>query len=55
MILGTVTFSSTYELKSSEITYHEMIVDAFAIRTPAISSLEISYTGGALTPSFVDA
>jgi hypothetical protein len=34
MILGMATFSSTYELKSLVITYHEIIVDAFAIRPP---------------------
>jgi hypothetical protein len=47
MILGMETFSSTYELKSSVTTYHEMIVDVFAIRPPAISSSETSYIGGA--------
>jgi hypothetical protein len=55
MILGMATFSSTYELKSSVITYHEMIVGAFAIRPPAISSSATSYIGGALTPFFVAA
>jgi hypothetical protein len=55
MILGTTTFSSTYELKSSEITYHEMIVGASAIKHPAISSSVTSYIGGASTPFFVTA
>jgi hypothetical protein len=55
MILGMATFSSTYELKSSEITYHEMIVDAFSIKHPAISSSVTSYIGEASTPSFVAA
>jgi hypothetical protein len=55
MILGMATFSSTYELKSLVTTFHEMIVDVFAIRPPAISSSETSYTGGASTPFFVDA
>jgi hypothetical protein len=55
MILGMATFSSTYELKSLVITYHEMNVGAFAIRPPAISSLTTSYIGRASTPSFVDA
>jgi hypothetical protein len=55
MILGMVTFSSTYELKSSVTTYHEMIVGAFAIRPPAISSSVTSYIGGASTPFFVAA
>jgi hypothetical protein len=50
MILGMVTFSSTSELKISEITYHEMIVGLFSIRPPAISSSETSYIGGASTP-----
>jgi hypothetical protein len=53
MILDMATFSSTYELKISIITYHEMIVGAFSIRPPAISSLETSYIGGALTLFFV--
>jgi hypothetical protein len=53
MILGMVTFLSTYELKSSVTIYHEMIVDGFAIRPPAISSSETSYIGGASTPFFV--
>jgi hypothetical protein len=55
MILGMATFSSTYELKSSVITYHEMIVGAFAIRPPAISSSVTSYIGEASTPFFVAA
>jgi hypothetical protein len=50
MILGMATFSSTYELKSSVTTYHEMIDGAFAIRPPAISSSETSYIGRASTP-----
>jgi hypothetical protein len=53
MILGMATFSSTYELKSLVTTYHEMIVDVFAIRPPTISSSETSYIGGASTPFFV--
>jgi hypothetical protein len=32
-----------------------MIVDVFAIKPPATSSSEISYTGGVSTPFFVDA
>jgi hypothetical protein len=55
MILGMVTFSSTYELKILVTIYHEMIVGVFAIRPPAISSSETSYIGGASTPFFVDA
>jgi hypothetical protein len=55
MILGMETFSSTYELKSLVTIYHEMIIDVFTIRPPAISSSETSYTGGASTPFFVDA
>jgi hypothetical protein len=55
MILGMATFSSTYELKSPVITYHEMIVGVFAISPPAIISSETSYTGEASTPFFVDA
>jgi hypothetical protein len=55
MILGMATFSSTYKLKSLVTTYHKMIVVIFAIKPPAISSSETSYTGGALTPFFVDA
>jgi hypothetical protein len=55
MILGMATFSSTYELKSLEITYHEMIVDAFAIKHPTISSSMTSYIGGASTPFFIAA
>jgi hypothetical protein len=55
MILGTTTSSSTSELKSSVTTFHEMIVDVFAIRPPATFSSETSYTGGASTPFFVDA
>jgi hypothetical protein len=53
MILGTTTSSSTSELKSLVTTFHDMIDDAFTIRPPAISSLETSYTGGALTPFFI--
>jgi hypothetical protein len=53
MILGMDTFSSTYELKSSVTTYHKMIVGAFTIRPPTISSSAISYIGGASTPFFV--
>jgi hypothetical protein len=49
------TFSSTYELKSSVNTYHEMIVVAFVIKPLAISSSETSYTGGASTPFYVAA
>jgi hypothetical protein len=55
MILGMATFSSTYELKSSVITYHEMIVGAFAISPPAISLSVTSYIGEASTPFFVAA
>jgi hypothetical protein len=55
MILGMATFSSTYELKSSEITYHEMIVGAFAIKHPTISLSVTSYIGGASTPFFIAA
>jgi hypothetical protein len=55
MILGTVTSSSTYELKSLVTTFHKMIVDVFTIKPPATSSSETSYIGGALTPFFVDA
>jgi hypothetical protein len=55
MILGMATFSSTYELKSSVITYHEMIVGAFATRPPAISSSVTSYIGEASTPFFIAA
>jgi hypothetical protein len=55
MILGMATFSSTYELKSSVTTYHEMIVSVFAIRPLAISSLATSYTGKASTLFFVGA
>jgi hypothetical protein len=46
-------FSSTYKLKSLVTTSHEMIIGAFAIRPPAISSSETSYIGGVLTPFFV--
>jgi hypothetical protein len=53
MILGMATSSSTYELKSSANTYHDMIVGVFTIKPPAISSSETSYTGGASTPFFV--
>jgi hypothetical protein len=53
MILGMATSSSTYELKSSVITYHEMIVGAFAIRPHTISSSVTSYIGEASTPFFV--
>jgi hypothetical protein len=49
------TFSSTYELKNLVITYHEMIVDAFTIKPPAISSSVTSYIGEASTPFFVTA
>jgi hypothetical protein len=55
MILGMENFSSTYELKSLVINYHEMIVDAFAIRPPAISLSVTSYIGEASTPFFVAA
>jgi hypothetical protein len=55
MTLGMATFSSTYELKSSITTYHEMIVSAFAIRPLAISSSVTSYIGGASTPFFIAA
>jgi hypothetical protein len=55
MILGMATFSSTYELKSSVIIYHEMIVGAFTIRPPAISSLVTSYIEEASTPFCVGA
>jgi hypothetical protein len=55
MILGMVTFSSTYELKSLVITYHKMIVGAFTIRPPAISLSVTSYIGEASTPFFVTA
>jgi hypothetical protein len=55
MILGMVTSSSTYELKSLGITYHEMIISAFAIRPPAISSSVTFYIGGASTLFFVAA
>jgi hypothetical protein len=54
-ILGTVTSSSTSKLKILVTTFHEMIVDVFAIRPPATLSSETSYTGGASTPFFVDA
>jgi hypothetical protein len=50
MILGMATSSSTYELKSSVTTYHEMIIGAFAIRPPAISSSETSYIDEVSTP-----
>jgi hypothetical protein len=53
MILGMETFSSTYELKILVTIYHEMIIDVFAIRPPAISSSETSYINGASTPFFV--
>jgi hypothetical protein len=53
MILGMATSSSTYELKSSVITYPEIIVDVFAIRPLAISSSETSYIDGVSTPFFV--
>jgi hypothetical protein len=36
-------------------TFHEMIVVVFAIRPPATSSSETSYTGGESTPFFIDA
>jgi hypothetical protein len=52
MILGTMTLSSTYELKISATTYHEMIVGAFAIRPSTISSSVTSYIDGASTPFF---
>jgi hypothetical protein len=55
MILGTATFLSTYELKSSITTYHEMIVGAFAITPPTIFLSVTSYIDGALTPFFVAA
>jgi hypothetical protein len=55
MILDMATFSSTYELKISVITYHEMIIGVFSIRPPAISSSETSYTGEVSTPFFIDA
>jgi hypothetical protein len=55
MILGMATFSSTYELKISVTTYHEMIVSAFAIRPLAISSSVTSYIDGVSTPFFVAA
>jgi hypothetical protein len=55
MILGMVTFSSTYELKILVTTYHEMIVGAFSIRPPVISSSVTSYIGGASTPFFIAA
>jgi hypothetical protein len=47
------TFSSTYELKISVTTYHEMIIGALAIRPPAISSSPTSYIDGVSTPFFV--
>jgi hypothetical protein len=53
MILGMATFSSTYELKILVTIYHEMIVDIFAIRPPAISSSETSYIDEVLTPFFI--
>jgi hypothetical protein len=55
MILGMATSSSTYELKSLVTTYHVMIVGAFVIKPPAISSSETSYIGGASTPFCVTA
>jgi hypothetical protein len=55
MILGMETFLSTYELKSLVTTFHEMIINEFAIRPPDTSSSETSYIGGASTPFFVDA
>jgi hypothetical protein len=55
MILGMATSSSTYELKSLVITYHKMIVGAFSIKHPAISSSVTSYIGGVSTLFFVAA
>jgi hypothetical protein len=55
MILGMATFLSTYELKSSVITYHEMIVGVFSISPPAISLSMISYIDEVSTPFFVTA
>ena len=49
------TFSSTYKLKISVITYHKMIVGAFAIKHPAISSSVTSYIDEASIPFFVTA
>jgi hypothetical protein len=45
MILGMATSSSTYELKNSVNICHEMIVGAFAIKPPTISSSVTSYIG----------
>jgi hypothetical protein len=55
MILGMTTSSSISTLKISVTTFPEMIIIGFAIRPPATSSLDTSYTDGESTPFFVDA